>query len=318
MALITILLVKKRLLLLKLLNQTENKNGRKKKRFWVRKLSAERLQKGEFHLLVRDLRLHDHEYFFKYVWMSPTVFEELLSFVSPIIVKQSTATHDSISPSERLAVTLRYLLTGDAQCTVAASYRISPSEVSRIIAETCDAIWTSLKRMHYLDCPSNVSEWKSVAEEFESKWNFPHAVGALDGKHVVIALCFWLFVTLSMRCSRARRIIENAFGIATSRFRIFRKPIIVNTEKVILITRSVVALHNFVMKKCVSQIENYSYCPPSNVDQESPSGVVPGDWRKEEAVCDGLLSIEKFGSNNYSRTEKKVRDRFKNYFCSPE
>ena len=121
-----------------------------------------------------------------------------------------------------------------------------------------------------------------------------------------------------MRCSRARRIIENAFGIATSRFRIFRKPIIVNTEKVILITRSVVALHNFVMKKCVSQSENYSYCPPSNVDQESPSGVVPGDWRKEEAVCDGLLSIEKLGSNNYSRTEKKVRDRFKNYFCSPE
>ena len=33
MALITILLVKKRLLLFKLLNQTENKNGRKKKRF---------------------------------------------------------------------------------------------------------------------------------------------------------------------------------------------------------------------------------------------------------------------------------------------
>ena len=96
------------------------------------------------------------------------------------------------------------------------------------------------------------------------------------------------------------------------------KPIIANTEKVILITRSVVALHNFVMKKCGSQSENYIYCPPSYVDQESPSGVVPGDWRKEEAVCDGLLSIEKLGSNNYSRTEKKVRDRFKNYFCSPE
>ena len=101
--------------------------------------------------------------------MSPIVFEELLSFVSPIIVKQSTAMRGPISPSERLAVTLRYLVTGDAQCTVAASYRISPSAVSRIITETCDAIWTSLKRMHYLDCPSNVNEWKSVAQEFESK-----------------------------------------------------------------------------------------------------------------------------------------------------
>ena len=42
-----------------------------------------------------------------------------------------------------------------------------------------------LKRMHYLDCSSNVSEWKSVAKEFESKWNFPHVVDALDVKHVV-------------------------------------------------------------------------------------------------------------------------------------
>ena len=70
--------------------------------------------------------------------MSPTVFEEL-SFVSPIIAKQSTAMRDPISPSERLAVTLRYLITEDAQCTVATSYRISPSAVSRIITETCDA-----------------------------------------------------------------------------------------------------------------------------------------------------------------------------------
>ena len=93
---------------------------------------------------------------------------------------------DPIFPGDRLAVTLRYLVTGDAQCTGAASYRISPSAVSGIITETCDAIWTSLKRMHYLDCPSNVSEWKSVAQEFESKLNFPHAVGALDGKHVVM------------------------------------------------------------------------------------------------------------------------------------
>ena len=97
-----------------------------------------------------------------------------------------TAMRDPISPSERLAVTLRYIIAGDAQCTAAASYRIRPTAVSRIIIETCDAIWTSLKRMYFLNFPSNFSEWKSVAQEFESKWNFLHAVGALDGKHVVM------------------------------------------------------------------------------------------------------------------------------------
>ena len=85
---------------------------------------------------------------------------------------------EPISPCKRLAVTLWYLATGDAQCTVTASYRISPSAVSTIITETHDAIWTSLKRMQYLDYPSNVSKWKSVAQEFESKWYFPHTVGA--------------------------------------------------------------------------------------------------------------------------------------------
>ena len=118
------------------------------------------------------------------------------------------------------------------------------------------------------------------------------------------------------RCSRARRIIENAFGIATSRFRIFRRPIIANTEKVTLITKSIVALHNFQMKKRASQSENYSYCVPSYVGQESRSGVVPGNWRKDEAVCDSLLSIQKLGSN--SKSAQEVCDRFKNYFSSPE
>ena len=86
------------------------------------------------------------------------------------------------------------------------------------------------------------------------------------------------------RCSRAKRIIENAFSIATSTFQIFRRPIIANTEKVILFTKSAVALHNFLMKKRVTQSENYCYCPPSYVDHESQFGVVPGGWRREETV----------------------------------
>lgn len=45
------------------------------------------------------------------------------------------------------------------------------------------------------------------------------------------------------RLPRAMRVIENIFGISTSRFRIFRRPIIAKTEKVKLITKAVVALH---------------------------------------------------------------------------
>ena len=51
------------------------------------------------------------------------------------------------------------------------------------------------------------------------------------------------------RLCRARRIIENTFGIATTRFRIFQRPIIAKVENVVAITKAVVALHNFLMKE---------------------------------------------------------------------
>lgn len=32
--------------------------------------------------------------------------------------------------------------------------------------------------------PQTPSEWKSVADNFEKKWNFPNCCGSLDGKHI--------------------------------------------------------------------------------------------------------------------------------------
>ena len=38
----------------------------------------------------------------------------------------------------------------------------------------------------YLKSPSSVNDWKYISERFEAVWNFPHVVGAIDGKYIRI------------------------------------------------------------------------------------------------------------------------------------
>ena len=157
---------------------------KKQKKFWVRPIFRERKLKGEFHTLIQDLKLFDSEYFFKQFRITPKL-KELLSWVAPKIEKSSVR-REPIGPEQRLCVTLRYLVTGDAHVTIAASYRISPTSIGRIIKETTGAIWDVLLEKRFLQPPQSSKDWENISRGFENRWNFPHCVGALDGKHVVI------------------------------------------------------------------------------------------------------------------------------------
>ena len=116
------------------------------------------------------------------------------------------------------------------------------------------------------------------------------------------------------RLSRARRIIENSFGIATARFRIFRRPINAKVSTVKSVTKAVVGLHNFLMKK--NHEGDNQYCPPNYIEREENDHVLPGDWRQEQNHISGLKDVRRIGSNNYSKTAKAIRDKFKDYFVN--
>jgi len=202
-----------------------------------------------------------------------------------------------------------------------------------------------------LQTPNNEDEWRNVADEFCQKWQFPHCVGSLDGKHVAIVAPansgslfynykhFFSIVLLALvdanykflyvdigcygrsadggvfnnstlskalasnslnipvpeafagepnlpyvivaddafalksyiakpyamrgltedqrvfnyRLSRARRVVENAFGILVSRFRIFGKAIPLAPHKVEKVVMAACCLHNFLMRDSTSQ-----------------------------------------------------------------
>ena len=80
------------------------------------------------------------------------------------------------------------------------------------------------------------------------------------------------------RLSRARRVLENAFGILANRFRCLLTTICLKKKNVESVVLTACILHNLISyrKYCRVNVE---------VDSEDASHqVVPGSWRNEEAV----------------------------------
>ena len=118
---------------------------------------------GEYHSLIKEMRLVDHFSFYKYFHMSPSRFDDLLSRVKPFIVRKTTQLREPVSAEERLSVNLRFLVTGDSMQTISFSYRLGHSTVSYIIEETCQAIWRALS-VEFLRPPKSSDEWKKLVK----------------------------------------------------------------------------------------------------------------------------------------------------------
>ncbi|KAH9628688.1 hypothetical protein HF086_008629 [Spodoptera exigua] len=102
------------------------------------------------------------------------------------------------------------------------------------------------------------------------------------------------------RLSRARRIIENVFGILVSRFRVLEKPILTNLETVDVIICTCCALHNWLRKK------SNSYITATCFDREDEQGnIQPGSWRSQ---IHALQSIGNQGSNHSAEIAREKRE----------
>jgi hypothetical protein len=111
------------------------------------------------------------------------------------------------------------------------------------------------------------------------------------------------------RLSRARRVVENAFGIWAARFRIFHTTIHADLDLADLIVKGTVVLHNFLM--CTQDMGDLS------VDREEATGrVVAGSWRGITSADTGIEAIGRFGTNNRTKLAEITRNTYKTYFNS--
>lgn len=262
--------------------------------------------------------------------------------------------------------------------------------------------------MYLFQTPSTDAEWKAIASDFCSKWQFPHCLGAIDGKHIFIqppaksgsmfynyksrfsiilmavvdasykfvyacagtqgrvsdagvfahsdlreamdtgtlnfppadtlpgtdAVMPYVLVgdeayplrpdlmkpypfrnlntnqrIYNYRLSRARLVVENAFGILANRFRVFRTTICLEPDKVVKIVFACLCLHNFLRQRRPD-----AYVPPGYVDTEDANHqLVEGAWRREG----GLQSVSMGRARNPSVEAKMQRDLLCNYFVTP-
>lgn len=340
--------------------------------------------------------------------MNVEEIEFVLNKVAPLITKQDTNMRLSISAKERLVLTLRFLATGESFSSLNYQFRVGRSTISKIVIETCEALYQTLAE-DYLKTPNSEKEWLEIAQDFYRKWQFPHCLGALDGKHINIlppahsgsifrnykgrfsvlmmalvdakyqfryvsvgaqgrasdagvfaesdfkqALDRGLlnippakhlpgsdvqapFVFLgddayplrtdlmkpysfrqmdyqqrvfNYRLSRARRVVENGFGILANRWRVFLTTIMLNADKVQKVTLACVCLHNYLC-----EIRSDTYAAPALIDSEDGDHrYVEGTWRQDGLGA--MYPLQPGRPCNSSMAAKQIRDNLKSYFVT--
>ena len=350
-------------------------------------------------------------YLFRFVCMSPERYDHLLSMIEQSIRRSDTNFRKSISPAERLCITLRFLASGDSQISLTYLFRLGRATISNVVTDTCAAIYTALSPI-YLRPPNSENDWLKISAEFEEIWDFPHVLGAIDGKHiniecpantgslyhnykgffsiVLLAVCDakYCFTAIDVgqygsnndagvlsnsamgmmiadnkinfpkgrtiqgcgyeslpyflvgdeifplkewmmrpypgkldenenifnyRLSRARRVIENSFGILRARWRIFSKPIRSTVQNAERYTLASLALHNYLR-----QTDNALYCPAGFIDSENSSGQIKqGDWCSQVRTQDGgLTSVANVRGSRPATDASHIRDALKEYFMT--
>ena len=117
--------------------------------------------------------------------------------------------------------------------------------------------------------------------------------------------------------SRARRCIENAFGILTARWRIFHKPIRATVENVENYTLACLALHNYLRLT-----DNAHYTPSGFVNSEDKDrNFLLGEWRlqKENGLNNNaLVDLPRVRGSRSRHDALETRNELRDFLNSEE
>lgn len=108
------------------------------------------------------------------------------------------------------------------------------------------------------------------------------------------------------RLSRARRCVENAFGILVSRWRVFLGTVESEPDLLTDMIKAAVCLHNFLMT-------DTAYCPDEYGDKQCGDTVREGEWRHSVTQIGGQTQP---AATRPTSSAMAMRDEIADYFMS--
>jgi hypothetical protein len=150
------------------MNKTKKKKTR---RVWVKPWLLRKPLYGHYENLMPDLILEDVSGYRNFMRLDPDTFQEILAKMGPKIQNENTFWRRAMEPGIKLAITLRYLATGNSYKSLQYGFRVVHSTISILVIEVCEAI-TKEYSAEVMACPFSADNRQEVAEGFNNRWNF--------------------------------------------------------------------------------------------------------------------------------------------------
>ena len=145
----------------------------------------QREERGYYRTLLDKLITSDIPGYRNFTRMEPAFFDLIEERITPHLRKSITNFRYPLEVGLKLAVTLRHLSTRESYTSLQYHWRVGRLTICKYVPQVCKAILKEFQQ-EYLVCPTDPEDWMKIEERFRNRWNVPHAIGALDGKHIAI------------------------------------------------------------------------------------------------------------------------------------
>ena len=109
----------------------------------------------------------------------------LIKEIARLITKKTTMMRQPTDPAIKIAITLRFLATGESYGSLMYQFRVHSSTISKFIPVFCNKIYETFKG-RFLRLSDTTEEWEIIENGTCCLWRFPNCIGAADGKHIAI------------------------------------------------------------------------------------------------------------------------------------